>query len=91
MYFEALSYYLIIINILTFIMFGVDKSNAVHGKWRIRELVLLFHAFIGGSLGGILAMKIFHHKTQKGKFSFGLPIILLFHILVIVYLTKRFL
>lgn len=86
MYVEILIYYLIVINIITFTLYGLDKFNAIRGKWRIRELVLLFYAFIGGSIGGFLAMKLFRHKTKKAKFSLGIPIILLIHALLIAYL-----
>lgn len=88
MFFEPLAYYLITINIFTFILYALDKYNAIRGKWRIRELVLLFFAFIGGALGGFLAMKVFHHKTKKAKFSFGVPIILLIHVFIIIYWTR---
>ena len=88
MYFEAMVYYLITINIITFILYSIDKYNAIHGKWRIRELILLLSAFIGGPIGAILAMKIFRHKTKKAKFSFGVPIILLIHVFIIIYWTR---
>lgn len=83
--------YLIAINIITFIFFGVDKDKAIKGKWRISEAVLLSLSFVGGSIGGLLAMKMFNHKTKKTYFSLGLPIMLLIHILVIIYIiTKLF-
>lgn len=66
-------------------MFGIDKWKAVHGKWRIREVTLLSLSFFGGSIGGWLAMRIFHHKTQKLCFSIGLPLMLIAHLILIVY------
>ena len=85
MYFEPLAYYLITINIITFILYALDKYNAIHGKWRIRELVLLLFAIIGGAIGAILAMKTFRHKTKKAKFTIGIPVILLIHVFIIIY------
>ncbi len=59
--------YLIIINIINFIMFGIDKAKAKKNKWRIPESTLLGLSLIGGSLGGIMAMTSFRHKTKKRK------------------------
>lgn len=78
--------YLAIVNSVTFILFGIDKWKAVHNRWRIKILVLLGFCAIGGSIGGLLGMKVFHHKTHKSYFSFGVPLILLVQILVICYL-----
>ncbi len=75
--------YLIIINIAAFAEFGIDKHKAQKGQWRISEKELLFLAFIGGSMGALLGMKYFRHKTRKPAFSTGLPLILIFHIFVI--------
>ncbi len=78
--------YIIIINIVTFILYGVDKWKAVHGKWRIREATLLGAAFVGGSVGGLAGMYIFRHKTKKRYFALGVPIMLLVQIAVSVVL-----
>ena len=74
--------YLVIINVITFVMFGVDKYKAIRQEWRIRESTLLGLALIGGSIGGWLAMYIFHHKTKKVKFFVGIPVILVIQIVV---------
>ena len=58
-------WYLIGINIITFIMYGIDKYNAVHKKYRISEYSLFILSFLGGSLGAIVGMRVFHHKTRK--------------------------
>lgn len=81
--------YIIIINIVTFILYGVDKWKAVHGKWRIREATLLGAAFVGGSVGGLAGMYIFRHKTKKRYFVLGLPTMLLVQIAVSVFLFYR--
>ena len=71
---NALPYYLIVINVVTFLVYGIDKWKAKQGSWRISEATLLMLAVIGGSIGALLGMKVWHHKT---KFKYGLPLILL--------------
>ena len=61
---EALLYYLIFINVVTFLVYGIDKWKAKQGSWRISEATLLILAAIGGSIGALLGMKIWHHKTM---------------------------
>ena len=61
---NALLYYLIVINIVTFLVYGIDKWKAKQGSWRISEATLLILAVIGGSIGALLGMKIWHHKTM---------------------------
>ena len=83
---SSLILYLVIINVITFVIFGVDKYKAIRQEWRIRESTLLGLALIGGSIGGWLAMYIFHHKTKKVKFFVGIPVILAIQIVVFSYL-----
>ena len=80
---ETLLYYLIAINIVTLIVYGIDKVKAMKGKWRIPEATLLLLAVIGGSVGAWLGMKTWHHKTMHKKFKYGLPLILLAQIALI--------
>ena len=80
---ETLLYYLIAINIVTLIVYGIDKVKAMKGKWRISEATLLLLAVIGGSVGAWLGMKTWHHKTMHKKFKYGLPLILLAQIALI--------
>ena len=61
---EALLYYLIVTNVVTFLVYGIDKWKAKKGSWRISEATLLILAAIGGSIGALLGMKIWHHKTM---------------------------
>ena len=75
--------YLIVINIVTFLVYGIDKWKAKQGSWRISEATLLILAVIGGSIGALLGMKIWHHKTMHKKFKYGLPLILLVQIALI--------
>lgn len=84
---NILTYYLLaIINLITFIVYGVDKYKAKKAKWRISEATLLLMAAIGGSIGAWLGMKVWHHKTLHKKFKYGIPAILLLQIIAIIYL-----
>ena len=85
---NALLYYLIFINVVTFLVYGIDKWKAKQGSWRISEATLLIFAVIGGSIGALLGMKIWHHKTMHKKFKYGLPLILIIQIILIGYLSK---
>ena len=73
-------YYLIALNIVAFLVYGIDKWKAKQGCWRISEATLLILAIIGGSIGALLGIKIWHHKTMHRKFKYGLPLILLVQI-----------
>ena len=85
---EALLYYLIVINIVTFLIYGIDKWKAKQGSWRISEATLLILTIIGGSIGALLGMKVWRHKTMHKKFKYGLPLILIIQIILIGYLSK---
>lgn len=69
--------YLIAVNILAFVAFGIDKMKARAHQWRIAENTLLGIAVCGGSLGAICGMRLFRHKTRHAKFAIGLPVILI--------------
>ncbi len=102
--------YLIVINIVTFLVYGIDKAaskrgqrqtrlsyaarkqarpkvKAKQGSWRISEATLLILAVIGGSIGALLGMKIWHHKTMHKKFKYGLPLILLAQIALFYFIS----
>lgn len=81
-------YYIVIINILTFIVYGIDKLKAKKGKWRIPESTLLLLAIIGGSIGAWFGMKVWHHKTMHKKFKYGIPLIIILQLGVLLYLSK---
>lgn len=78
--------YLLAVNILTFALFGIDKWKAVHDQWRIPVRTLLGFSLIGGAAGGLLAMYTFRHKTHRRQFTVGLPLMLLAHAALLVYL-----
>ncbi len=80
--------YFILINVVTFFLFGIDKWKAKKGRWRISEATLLIFAVIGGSIGAWLGMKTWHHKTMHKKFKYGIPLILLVQI-ALLYLFFR--
>lgn len=80
---DYICYYLLVVNILAFVLFGVDKQKARRNKWRIPEKTLILSAVIGGSVGAILGMRFFHHKTRKARFAIGVPVILLVQIGVV--------
>ena len=80
-----LLYYIVGVNILAFLVYGIDKWRAKKGKWRISEATLLLLAVIGGSIGAWLGMKVWHHKTMHKKFKYGIPAILIIQIILIGY------
>ena len=76
--------YLVIVNILGFALMGIDKKKAGKNKWRIPEKTLFIVAAIGGSVGSILGMRVFRHKTKHTKFTVGMPAILVFQLMMAV-------
>lgn len=72
--------YLLVVNVIGFIIMGVDKKRAIRGAFRISEASLFFIAFIGGSLGSIIGMQHFRHKTKHWYFQYGMPVILMVQI-----------
>ena len=83
--------YLVIVNIVGFAMMGIDKKRAIRGAWRISEASLFLTALIGGSIGCILGMKTFRHKTKHWYFKYGMPAILILQIILLVLLSYFFL
>lgn len=81
-------YYLLTINLMTFVTYGIDKYKARHKHWRVREASLLLLAVLGGSPAALLAMHLFRHKTQHNKFRYGVPAILIAQVLLVVLAYK---
>ena len=79
-------YYLLAVNSLTFLLYGIDKYKAKKGRWRISEATLLTMAAIGGSIGAWAGMRTWHHKTMHKKFKYGIPVIIIMQIALVVYL-----
>ena len=84
-----LLYYLLIINLCSFGFMGADKFFAVKHLYRIPEKTLLILPLLGGSVGGILGMAVFHHKTRHWYFRWGLPAMFLLQAAGAVYLLAR--
>lgn len=88
-----LSIYFIIINLIGFLSMYLDKYKAKKHLWRIPEATLFIIAIIGGSIGSILGMRVFHHKTRHWYFVYGMPAILIIQIalvLLLLYLPIEF-
>ena len=77
--------YLIIINASSFFLMLVDKQKARHGAWRIPEATLMWTAILGGSIGSLLGMYLFRHKTRHLKFILGIPLILTLQIVCAIH------
>lgn len=75
--------YIILINLVTFLVFGKDKRRARRSEWRTPESTLFILAIAGGSIGALLGMLYFHHKTRKKTFQIGIPLILIVHLLIL--------
>lgn len=78
--------YFAAINLVTFFVYGIDKYRAKRGAWRIPEKTLFLLPILGGSIGAIAGMKLFHHKTKHWYFRYGLPLILLAQVALAVWL-----
>ncbi len=78
----------LIISLVTFILYGIDKRRAVKGAWRIPERVLLFFSLLGGGIGGALGMRIFRHKTKHWYFVFLNVVGVIIQIAAVVLLCK---
>ncbi len=78
-------YCFLALNLLTFIIYGIDKLKAKNAKWRISEATLIFFAIIGGSIGAWLGLQVWRHKTQHKKFYIGIPVILILQVVATIY------
>lgn len=85
---DGIILYLIVINVVAFLAFGLDKLKAKADAWRIPEKTLLGLAITGGSVGAILGMRTFRHKTRHKQFSVGLPVILALQLILVVLLLR---
>ena len=77
---------LLTLNLLTFIIYGIDKFKAKKAKWRIPESTLLLLAVFGGSIGAWLGRQVWRHKTQHKKFYIGIPMILTLQVITTIYI-----
>jgi len=77
------------INLVTFAVYGIDKAKAKRGTWRVPEKTLFLLPLLGGSLGALLGMRVFHHKTKHWYFVWGIPLILLAQLALAVWLYVK--
>ena len=82
---KYIMFYLLIINLISFALYFIDKQKSKRDKWRIKESTLHFVSFLGGTLGSIAAMILFHHKTKKPMFVMITIIALLTNILAVYF------
>ncbi len=81
--------YIIIINLIAFVLYGIDKKRAIRNEHRIRESVLLWIARLGGAIGSWLGIKSFHHKTKHAKFMVVVPLWLIIWLMAIVLVALK--
>lgn len=81
--------YLVVMNVVGIAVMGIDKSKAKRGAWRIKEATLFGVSIIGGSIGTLLGMYMFRHKTKHIYFVIGMPLILILHIALAVFLFTK--
>ena len=82
----AVGIYLLAVNLWAFLLMGIDKRRAKKDLWRVKEKTLFLPVLLGGGVGGILGMKTFRHKTKHLQFSLGLPVMLVVHIMLFIFL-----
>ncbi|MCR4677642.1 MAG: DUF1294 domain-containing protein [Lachnospiraceae bacterium] len=78
--------YFAVANLFGFASMGMDKYRAQNHKWRISEAMLFFFAIIGGSIGSLIGMRFFRHKTKHKLFTIGIPFVLIIQIFLIIFL-----
>lgn len=88
---EYVIYILIGINLLTYLIFGIDKVKAKNNSWRIPEKTLFILTFLGGSIGAVIGMIQFHHKTKKSEFKSVIYLIILIQIALLSFIGYQFL
>ncbi len=86
---KYIMWYLLAINIVVFLLYGLDKQKARKNRWRIPEKTLLMMAVLGGGIGAYVGMKVFRHKTQKPKFYIGVPVIVLLQVTIVAFILGK--
>ncbi len=81
--------YVVLMSLIAFAAFGLDKYKAKSNRWRIRERTLFLFALLGGGIGAFLGMKVFHHKTLHKQFAIGIPAIMIVQLLILGYLLVK--
>ena len=88
--FQNIAIYLVIINLIGFLSMYIDKKKAQNGKWRTPEKTLLTIALFGGSIGSLIGMYKFRHKTTKARFWLGIPTMLVLQICLVIYIIVKY-
>ncbi len=86
---KIITTYIIIINVITYIVYAYDKHQAREHKWRVRESTLLLLPLFMGSIGALTAMYTLRHKTKHIKFTLGVPLLLIVNILTLIFLQNN--
>lgn len=76
--FQLMVVYIVVMNGITFVLYGVDKYKAKHNHFRIPETTLLLCGYLGGAYGAVMGMQVWHHKTRKWKFRIAVPVSVVF-------------
>ena len=87
---KSIFFYYVVMNLFTFILYGVDKKRAINKEWRVSEKSLILASVMGGAFGAFLGMHIFRHKTRHIKFQLIIPFTMIIHF-VVIYLLVVFL
>lgn len=85
--FDILVLYIIVVNVVSFTVMGIDKRKAIKRAFRIPESTLFVLAIIGGSVGSIAGMHLFRHKTRHWYFLYGMPVILALQVMLVLALV----
>lgn len=88
--FKIILSYIFIINLFGFFIMLIDKQRAIHKEWRIPEKTLIGISFFGGSIGMLLGMSSFRHKTKHKKFTIGVPAILIIQLILLLFIFKNY-
>ena len=80
--------YLLVINLITFVVYAIDKWKAKKRRYRISEATLMMLAALGGSIGALAAMYTIRHKTRHAKFTIGVPVLLILQVALAVWLMR---
>lgn len=86
----SIAVYLLAMNLLAFVLMASDKKKAKTGAWRVPEKVLFLSAILGGSIGAIVGMQVFRHKTKHWYFKYGMPAILIIQVVLAAFLWYYF-
>lgn len=86
--FGMIGLYYLCVNIIAFILYGMDKKYAREGRWRIPEKTLLGIAMIGGAAGAWIGMQTFRHKTKHMSFRILVPVFVVVHVGIIVFMIR---